>query len=137
MMPRVNGPAVQHCPTPKELDDLELLTHGAITPLAFTDDPAGVTLALPSELAAEGSSIELVDPEGVPLATVSVERAYPVDERRTGVVGPVAPLQHIEYGAFRRLYLSPDETEQRYPDAVTVPVAGPLTEHVVSLGITT
>ena len=127
-MPQVTDAAAQHCPTPKELDDLELLTHGAISPLAFTDDPAGVTLTLPSELAAEGTSIELVDPEGVPLARVSIERTHPVDEQRTGVVGPVAPLQHIEYGAFRGLYLSPDETRDRYPDAVTVPVAGPLTE---------
>ena len=128
MMHRVTSPAAQHCPSPKELDDLELLTHGAITPLAFTDDPAGVTLTLPTAIAAEGTSIELVDPEGVPLAHVSIERTYPVDEQRTGVVGPVAPIQHIEYGAFRALYLSPDETRKQYPDAVTVPVAGPLTE---------
>ena len=127
MMRRVTTPAAQHCPTQRELDDLELLTHGAVTPLAFTDDPSGVTLTVPSDLAAEGTSLELVDPEGVPLARVSVERTYPADGDRTGVVGPVAPLQHIEYGAYRSLYLSPDETKARYADAVTVPVAGPLT----------
>ena len=120
-------PPAQYCPTPRELDDLELLTHGAVSPAAFTDEPHGVTLTLPNELAAEGTSVELVDPEGVPLARVRVERTYP-DGELTGVVGPVETLQHHEYGAFRRLSLSPDQVHERHPGAVTVPVAGPLTE---------
>ena len=126
-LPRVTQ-LPQHSPTPKELDDLELLSHGVIEPSAFTDDPAGVTLMLPSELAVEGTTVELVDPEGVPLARVTVESTYTVDDQHTGVVGRVEPLQHNEYGAYRRLHLSPQQVRTQHPDAVTVPVAGPLTE---------
>jgi sulfate adenylyltransferase len=129
MMRRVTAtPPAQHCPRPKELDDLQLLSHGVITPSAFTDDPADVTLALPHELTTEGSIVELVDPEGVPLARVTIENTYAVDDERTGVVGPVEPLSHTEYGAFRRLHLSPEDAREHHPDAITVPVAGPLTE---------
>ena len=121
-------PAPQYCPTPRELDDLELLTHGVIEPSAVTDDPAGVTLRLPREVATQGAVVELVDPEGVPLARVSVEGTYEVDAEQAGVVGSVEPLQHNEYGAYRRLYLSPEQVRSQHPGAITVPVAGPLTE---------
>ncbi len=65
-------PAPQHCPSPRELDDLELLLSGALAPRTTFDvsDP-GVTLALPAELA-EAPEVELVDPEGLPLALLSV-----------------------------------------------------------------
>ena len=61
-------PAPQYCPTPRELDDLELLLSGALAPRANFDvsDP-GITLALPTELA-DAPEVELVDPEGLPLA---------------------------------------------------------------------
>lgn len=117
----------QHCPSPRELADLELLTHGAVEPPAFADDPAGVTLTLPAELAVEGAVVELVDPEGLPLAQVTVERTYDAGPERRGVVGPVRTLTHHEYGAFRRLFLSPADV-RALGDVVTVPVAGPLTE---------
>ena len=93
----------------------------------FTDDRHGVTLTLPAELAIEGSVVELVDPEGLPLAQVTVERTYAAGAGSPGVVGPVRVLQHHEYGAFRRLYLSPADV-RALGDVVTVPVAGPLTE---------
>ena len=61
-------PAPQYCPSPRELDDLELLISGALAPRTTFDvsDP-GVTLALPPELA-DAPEVELVDPEGLPLA---------------------------------------------------------------------
>src|SRR5689334_10976018 len=71
---RVTDALPQHCPTPRELDDLELIAHGAV-PAELTDDPQGVTLTLPSELAGSGT-VELVDPEGLPLAQVTIERTY-------------------------------------------------------------
>ncbi|MGN6576996.1 MAG: adenylyl-sulfate kinase [Nocardioides sp.] len=124
-------PPPQHCPTPRELDDLELLTHGALAPLAGFEGPDGeITLQVPPDVAKQAEQageIELVDPEGVPLARVAVESTYDAGDL-TGIAGTVAPLAHNEFGAFRRLYLSPTQVREQYGDAaVTVPVAGPLT----------
>ncbi|MGH3370704.1 MAG: hypothetical protein ACRDPR_11950, partial [Nocardioidaceae bacterium] len=126
-------PAPQHAPSARELDDLELLSHGALAPLSGFEGPDGlVTLQVPAgvaEAAVAAGDLELVDPEGVPLATVKVSSTYPVDDGSVGVVGDVTPITHNEFGAFRRLFLSPGEVRDRYGDrAVTVPVAGPLTD---------
>ena len=125
-------PTPQHAPTPRELNDLELLSHGALTPLTgFEGRESLVTLKVPDDVAAAATAagvLELVDPEGVPLARVSVESTYDVGPL-TGIVGEVTPITHNEFGAFRRLYLSPEQVKKKY-DArtVTVPVAGPLTD---------
>ncbi len=71
----------QHCPSPRELDDLELLTHGAFGLDGFEGPGGLVTLRVPPAVAAaalSAGSLELVDPEGLPLATVAVA----VDVRR-------------------------------------------------------
>ena len=106
-------PAPQYCPSPRELDDLELLLAGALAPRTTFDvsDP-GVTLALPAELA-DAPSVELIDPEGLPLALYTAES--------------LTPLATPAYGPFRRLHLSPAQVRQQYADALTVPVAAPLT----------
>ena len=127
-----DSPAPQHCPTPRELDDLELLTHGALAPLTGFEGPAGlVTLQVPAAVAAAGKAagrVELVDPEGVPLAQVRVESTYDSGDL-VGIQGTVTPLAHNEFGAFRRLYLSPTQVKERYDDrTLTVPVADALTE---------
>ena len=63
-------PTPQHCPTPRELADLGLLTGGALAPVTGFNEPGSpVTLTLPDALA--GQEVELVDPEGLPLALVS------------------------------------------------------------------
>jgi sulfate adenylyltransferase len=126
-------PAVpQHSPSPRELDDLELISHGALHQLTGFEGPdSPVTLQVPhatAEAAAAAGALELVDPEGVPLATVSVESTYEAGEL-TGIVGPVTPISHNEFGAFRRLYLSPIQVKERFDErTLTVPVAGPLTD---------
>jgi sulfate adenylyltransferase len=102
----------QYCPTPRELDDLELLLSGALAPQRTFDD-GPVTLTLPEDLAT-ADTVELVDPEGLPLARLAA--------------GALAPLATASHGPFRRLHLTPDETRTRHPSALTVPVAGPLTE---------
>jgi sulfate adenylyltransferase len=127
----VPHPAVpQHCPTPRELDDLELLAHDVFGLTGFEGEGGLVTLQVPVEVAAaarDAGSLELVDPEGLPLATVEVTSTYPAGDQ-TGLVGPVTPLSHHEFGPFRRLYLSPGEVAKAYgDDTLTVPVAGPLT----------
>jgi sulfate adenylyltransferase len=124
-------PAVpQHCPTPRELDDLELLTHGVFGLTGFEGPGGLVTLTVPHDVAAaaqEAGALELVDPEGLPLARVEVGSTYDAGDG-TGISGPVTALAHHEFGAFRRLYLSPAQVAEAY-DArtLTVPVAGPLT----------
>ncbi len=124
------APLPQHCPTPRELDDLELLAHGALGLTGFEGADGAVTLRVPPAVAAtarQAGGLELVDPEGLPLARVEVVATYDADGL-TGISGPVTALTHHEFGAFRRLYLTPAQVRERY-DArtLTVPVAGPLT----------
>jgi sulfate adenylyltransferase len=108
----------QHAPTARELDDLELLITGALPGSRFNAPGSPVTLLLPeatAEAATAAGAVELVDPEGLPLATV----AWPA--------GDVTPLARPAYGPFRRLHLSPGEVRERYVDRPVVPVTGPLT----------
>src|SRR6478609_6483263 len=131
-MTPVSSAIPQHCPTPRELDDLELLTHGVLGLRGFEGQGGLVTLQVPPGLAfaaAEAGALELVDPEGLPLATVAVEATYDAGDA-TGIAGPVTALRHHEFGAFRRLYLSPAEVAERYDATkhLTVPVVGPLTD---------
>jgi sulfate adenylyltransferase len=107
-------PTPQHCPTPRELADLELLTGGALAPLTGFNQPGSpLTLELPEGLV--GLDVELVDPEGLPLATLHPD-------------GSVEPLTHAQHGPFRRLHLSPAQVRERYAGATIVPVVDALTE---------
>ena len=105
-------PAHQYCPSPRELDDLELLLNGALAPLRTFEPDGPVRLGLPDALAA-APGVELVDPEGLPLAVLS----------GAGLTALAAP----SHGPFRRLHLAPAEVRAQHPGALTVPVAGPLT----------
>src|ERR1700712_24161 len=106
-------PGPQYCPTPRELDDLELLLSGALAPRTTFDvsDP-GITLALPPELA-DAREVELVDPEGLPLARWTPDS--------------LTPLSVPAYGPFRRLHLTPAQAREQHAGAVTVPLAAPPT----------
>lgn len=103
---------IQHCPTPTELDDLELLVSGAYAPLTRFNEPgSAVRLALP-----EGATeAELVDPEGLPLA-------------RVGADGSLEPLTHAQYGPFRRLRLTPAQVREQHAGATFVPVTDALSD---------
>ncbi|WP_241901551.1 adenylyl-sulfate kinase [Nocardioides houyundeii] len=114
----------QHCPTPVELDDLELLLSGALAPLTGFNEPgSAVTLALPEALK-DLDAVELVDPEGLPLAIASQ--------------GAVTPLSHPQFGPFRNLYLTPAQVRQQYAGRTFVPVTDALTvgqlEELADLG---
>ena len=112
-------PAPQYCPSPRELDDLELLLSGALLPLAtFESSGPGVTLDLPAELA-DATEVELVDPEGLPLA-------------RWSPAG-LTPLTVPAHGPFRRLHLAPAQVREQHAGALTVPVAAPLTSADLAL----
>jgi sulfate adenylyltransferase len=103
---------IQHCPTPTELDDLELLVSGAYAPLTrFNEDGSVVTLDLPDG----ATEAELVDPEGLPLARVAAD-------------GSLEPLTHAQYGPFRRLHLTPAQAREQHAGATFVPVVDALTE---------
>ena len=103
---------IQHCPTPTELDDLELLVSGAYAPLTRFNEPGSpVTLALPDG----ATEAELVDPEGLPLARVSAN-------------GDVEALTHAQYGPFRRLHLTPAQAREQHAGATFVPVVDALTK---------
>ncbi len=109
----------QFCPTPRELDDLELLAPGALAPLtAFDEEGSPVTLTLPDDVrraAEQAGGVELVDPEGLPLARVTLPG------------GTVEPLTHAQYGPFRDLYLTPAEARDQYAGRTWVPVTDALT----------
>jgi sulfate adenylyltransferase len=112
-------PVPQHCPTPVELDDLELLASGALGGQdSFNQPGSPVTLSLPEPVAAQArsvGSVELVDPEGLPLARVS----WPG--------GRVDALTASQYGPFRELMLTPTAYRERYAGRTLVPVSDPLT----------
>ena len=112
-------PWPQHCPSARELDDLELLGTSALAPLTRFGEPGSVvTLELPSAVAAaaeQAGGVELVDPEGLPLARVAVPG------------GELETLTQPQYGPFRRLYLSPAQVREQYAGRTVVPVAAPLT----------
>ena len=112
-------PVPQYHPSPRELDDLELLTSGAVAPVTRFNEPGSpITLTLPPELAG-AEAVELVDPEGLPLARVSAD-------------GSVEPLTNAQFGPFRRLYLSPAQTREQYADSTFVPVTDALDEDQVA-----
>jgi sulfate adenylyltransferase len=118
----VSSSLPQHCPLPRELDDLELLTSGAAAPITGFNEPASpITLSLPEDLAAHlggGGTVELVDPEGLPLARVARgDRGLAVE-----------PLTHAQFGPFRRLYLPPAVVRQQYSGRTLVPVSDLVTD---------
>ena len=134
----------QWTPTQRELDDLDLVT------LAVTPDPSwptgftrpegsggvpGLTLVVPADVALAAhheGHLDLLDPEGVPLARLTPQETYAVPERDgpdlVGLVGPVERLAHTEYGPFRRYVHPPTEPEQR----LAVPVVAALSADDVS-----
>lgn len=119
----MSSPSVpQHCPTPRELDDLELLTSGAAGPIVGFNEPGSpITLALPEAIEThldEGHEVELVDPEGLPLARVA----------RTLRGLSVTPLTHAQFGAFRSLHLPPETARERYAGRTVVPVTDLITD---------
>jgi sulfate adenylyltransferase len=83
-----------------------------------------VALCLPADvstLAAAAGAVELVDPEGLPLARVPVD----ADGRPAGAVEALAAPS---YGPFRRLRLTPRQVHEQYRGATFVPVREPLTD---------
>jgi sulfate adenylyltransferase len=119
-MTAVSEPAPQHCPSPVELDDLELLLSDAVPGVdGFNQPDSPLTLRLPDAVGQQASTagvVEIVDPEGLPLARVN----WPA--------GTVEPLAHAAFGPFRQLRLTPDQYRAAHAGRTIVPVADALTE---------
>ncbi|MGL5825640.1 MAG: adenylyl-sulfate kinase [Nocardioides sp.] len=123
-----SGPAVpQHCPTPRELDDLELLVSGALAPVSGFNEPGSpITLTLPPELIGE-PEVELVDPEGFPVARVT---PHTLSDASAGIRDAsavrggwaVTSVASAQYGPFRRLHLTPAEVRAQHAGRTFVPV---------------
>jgi sulfate adenylyltransferase len=98
----------QYTPSARELDDLELISIGALDP--------PLQIELPASLATQ-TALELTDPEGLPLAELDV------------ATGAVTPLSHTQFGAFRRYHRPPAEVRHEHAAAplLAVPVTAPLT----------
>jgi sulfate adenylyltransferase len=122
---------MNYTPDARELADLELLLNGAFAPLSgfmSHDDahsvvergtlvdgtpwPAPITISVPFQ----DGEVTLLDPEGVPLAVLTVE------------TGAVRPLGGIEHGPFARLRRTPDEVRKELDGrpALVVTMRGPL-----------
>lgn len=101
---------------------------GVLAPMVGFERDSDVTLAVPVEVAARGR-IELTDPEGVPLAVVTVEDTYEAPNGMVGVLGPVAPLPGTISRAFNQLYAAPSKPRTRFSaDTTTVVLDSPPTE---------
>ncbi|HVX45328.1 MAG TPA: adenylyl-sulfate kinase [Mycobacteriales bacterium] len=112
--------------TDRELGELELLLAGAFAPLTSypgpadlaairsggtladgTPAPAALTLPIPAETAA-GDRLELLDPEGAPVAALPVTETV-TDAGHTHATGPIEPLRPAAYGPFRSLRRTPKQ----------------------------
>jgi sulfate adenylyltransferase len=129
-----------------QLGDLELLTSGVFAPLrGFMDAadaasvtergllidgspwPVPVTLEVGADaIPADARHVVLQDPEGSPLAVLSVAERYavfqpddPLDRARVRLAGPVTALREPEHGPFRQLRRRPEEV-RRELDGQTV-----------------
>ena len=130
-------PVVDHASLPsltldaRQLGDLELILSGAFAPLGGfmtsadvaavaesatladgTPWPVPVTLEVPADaLGADAGAVLLADPEGTPLALLTIiERATPPGaDDRVVLAGPVRAHRAPEHGSFRRLMISPSQ----------------------------
>ncbi|MGH3506664.1 MAG: adenylyl-sulfate kinase [Nocardioidaceae bacterium] len=129
----------QWTPGPRELDDLDLLVNDSFEPslAGFVDprtagDAAPITLVVDdqtADLATGAGFLELIDPEGAPLALLTVEAHYRTEDGRVGLAGPVRRLAHNEFGAFRSLHVAPQVLHKESDPAtlLAVPVRRPPT----------
>jgi sulfate adenylyltransferase len=140
-----------------QLGDLELLLSGALEPLTGfmtvadaaaaadswrladgTPFPVPVTLDVPASVLpadAAPNRILLSDPEGTPIAVLTVEERTALDDE-AGLVrlaGPVSANRPPEHGPFRRLMLSPTASRAELGDRPVLAFAtrGPLTSRQI------
>jgi sulfate adenylyltransferase len=132
--------------TPSQLGDLELLLSGAYAPLTgFMTDadahavaqgwqladgtpfPVAITLDVPPVHDAADRML-LADPEGTPIAVMSIRERTSLAPDLVRLAGPVSANRPPEHGPFRRLMLTPAEAMARLGDGPVLAFAtrGPL-----------
>lgn len=131
--PAAARPTPQWTPSARERDDLDLLLNGCFSPplTGFVDpgtagQASAVTLVVDAETAAHASSagaLDLVDPEGAPLARLQADGTWAAPEGGVGLVGPVTAVAHNAFGPFRRLYVSPATLHESHPPDTLLAVA--------------
>ena len=124
-----------------QLGDLELLTSGAFAPLRGFMDAAEVTavtehgtladgtpwpvpviLDVPAgTVPADATRLVLQDPEGSPLAVLSITERAPIspgsgDSGLVRLAGPVTALREPEHGPFRQLRRRPEDVRAELAD---------------------
>ena len=139
-MPEPNLAIPQWTPSQRELDDLDLLLTDSFHPPldGFVDpadagDAAPVTLVVGSqtaEVATGLGALDLLDPEGTPLARLRVTGTWRAGAGRVGLTGSVERLAHTDFGPFRRLHLPPAAIHEAHDEdtLLAVPVTRPPTE---------
>src|SRR5262245_21567873 len=118
----------------RQLGDLELILSGAFAPLAGfmtaadvscvassatladgTPWPVPVTLEVPADkIAAADRQVLLADPEGTPLAVLTITERTPAADDRVLLAGPVRANRVPEHGSFRRLMISPAQGKAEF-----------------------
>ena len=132
--------------TPSQLGDLELLLSGAYAPLTgFMTDrdasavgqrwqladgtpfPVAITLDVP-EADEAADRVLLADPEGTPIAVMTISERTPSAAGLLRLAGPVSANRPPEHGPFRRLMLTPGEARATLGDGPVLAFAtrGPL-----------
>jgi sulfate adenylyltransferase len=137
--------------TPAQLGDLELLLSGGYAPLTgFMTDadatavtkawqladgtpfPVAITLDVPADAApaepaqagADGSDrVLLADPEGTPIAIMTIRERVSSGPGLTRLAGPVSANRPPEHGPFRRLMLTPAQAREQLGDGVVLAFA--------------
>ncbi|HEY2313555.1 MAG TPA: hypothetical protein VGH96_08070, partial [Streptosporangiaceae bacterium] len=143
--------------TASQLGDLELLLSGALAPLTGfmpvadavavadrwrladgTPFPVPITLDVPASVLPTDAALDrilLSDPEGTPIAVLTVEERTALSDR-AGMVrlaGPVSANRPPEHGPFRRLMLSPATARAELGDGPVLAFAtrGPLSSRQI------
>jgi sulfate adenylyltransferase len=134
----------QWTPSQRELDILDAILNGSLGDdvTGFVDPGAAgpeapLTLVVSDEAAARAAAVgevDLIDPEGAPVARLAVEGTWDADDGRRGLSGSVSRLAHTEFGAFRSLHRSPAAVHAEHPreTLLAVAVRGPLNKDDVA-----
>ncbi|GAA4415526.1 hypothetical protein GCM10023169_01920 [Georgenia halophila] len=127
----------KYTPTARELDDLELMRLGALGPEPrFAGPETGPMLVVPQPVADNATGrLQLVDPEGTTLASVTITATY-AHEGGTGVVGDVQHTGEAASRPFHHLYVPAMQAREQYgPSTVVVPVdSAPSEDDIIAAG---